>query len=384
LTTKDNRYTIEVPWRGKTIVRLLSTTRIIKLITTVTAGLVFVTFSGPALADQFDVQIQALQQQANQDAATASTYQAQAQTYQQEVAQLNAQITVIEDNVAITNAQLAQLQASITQSEASIATDKATLAENIKQMYLNDNQSALEVLMSSNSLSDYFNQQEYSDKVKSSITTTMAAVQAEEAELQTQQTTATQDLANEQAQQAEADNKRAQANALLATAQQSEAAANSQVQSSNQQIASLRAQQAAAMIAQFGGTAGTGPACGGGYPAKWCQVPQDSVVDSWGMYNRECVSYTAWAMAARGYYVPYDMGNANQWPSAAAAAGIPVNSTPSVGSVAIWYVGAYGHAMVVEAVDGPNITVSQYNYGEEGTYSVMTVPSSGFTYIHFR
>jgi surface antigen len=107
------------------------------------------------------------------------------------------------------------------------------------------------------------------------------------------------------------------------------------------------------------------------------------------MYNRECVSYTAWKVYETYGYMPYwgGVGNANQWPGDARAAGIPTGSTPRANSVAIWNVGAFGHAMWVEAVaaDG-SLWVSQYNYDYTGHYSEMSVSASmarSLTYIYF-
>ena len=105
------------------------------------------------------------------------------------------------------------------------------------------------------------------------------------------------------------------------------------------------------------------------------------------MYNRECVSYTAFRVAASGRYMPYwgGHGNANQWPDSARAAGIPVDGNPQVGDVAISMAGPYGHAMYVEAVGGGKVRVSQYNYGSPaGTYSEMTISAAGLYFIHFR
>src|SRR6185503_3867290 len=104
----------------------------------------------------------------------------------------------------------------------------------------------------------------------------------------------------------------AQMNQLLAVAENNAAAADQQVKNSNSQIASLRAQQAAAIAAAShhvsfpGRSAGAGGACDagqgtGGYPSVWCNSAQDSMVDSWGMYSRECVSYAAWAASDRGH-----------------------------------------------------------------------------------
>jgi len=152
-----------------------------------------------------------------------------------------------------------------------------------------------------------------------------------------------------------------------------------------QEIAKL---QAAQLVANRGleGVTVTGDSDHGGYPAKWDDAPQDSMLDSWGMYNRECVSYTAWKVYQTYGDMPYwgGVGNANQWVGDAEHAGIPVSSTPRVHSVAISMRGYYGHAMWVEAVNGDMIYVSQYNYDLNGHYSEMWVNGSDFTYIYFH
>jgi surface antigen len=153
-----------------------------------------------------------------------------------------------------------------------------------------------------------------------------------------------------------------------------------------QQIAQL---QAAQLVANQGldGSVVAGDPKHGGYPAKWDDpVPQDSLVDSWGMYSRECVSYAAWKVYQTYGDMPYwgGVGNANQWLTDARNTGIPTGSAPQVHAVAISMRGYYGHAMWVEAVNGDMIYVSQYNYDLRGHYSEMWVKASSFTYIYFK
>lgn len=126
------------------------------------------------------------------------------------------------------------------------------------------------------------------------------------------------------------------------------------------------------------------PACGGGYPDALCKPKLDSVVDGWGMYNRECVSYTAYKVAASGRKMPYGFGDANKWPAAARAYGIAVGSTPRVGDVTIRADSNHGHSMYVEAIntDG-TISVSQYNSNKTGTFSRDTMSPNGLQFIHF-
>jgi N-acetylmuramoyl-L-alanine amidase len=102
------------------------------------------------------------------------------------------------------------------------------------------------------------------------------------------------------------------------------------------------------------------------------------------MYNRECVSYTAYRVAASGRTMPYGFGDANQWPAKARALGIAVDSTPRVGDVAIRTETQRGHSMYIESInpDG-KLVVSQYNTDKTGTYSRATVQRDGLVFIHF-
>ena len=130
--------------------------------------------------------------------------------------------------------------------------------------------------------------------------------------------------------------------------------------------------------------ASSGPACGGGYPDVWCKARLDSVVDAWGMYNRECVSYTAYRVASSGRMMPYGFGDANKWPAAAEAHQIPVDTHPHAGDVAIRMGGKHGHSMYVESVNSDGtINVSEYNKDKTGTFARETVGTSDLLFIHF-
>jgi hypothetical protein len=71
-----------------------------------------------------------------------------------------------------------------------------------------------------------------------------------------------------------------------------------------------------------------------------------------------CTNYVAYAESTFGVPTPsYSLGNADEWVAAAAAHGVLVNHTPTVGAVAVWGgdMGGSGHVAVVEAV-GPNVS----------------------------
>lgn len=342
-------------------------------------------FGGAALADQYDDQINAIKQTMVGQQVAANAAHAQANTAAAQLASYNAQISVIRSQIALTQAQSDKLNAQIAQAQAQMAQAKSVLGANLKSMYLNSSVTPLEMIASSSNLSDYFNQQQYQDTVKDKIQTELTTIQQLADQLQSQEKQVSELLANQRGQAAALATLQQQAAALYAAAQQNAAAADAQVQSSNQQISSLKAQQYAAIAAASRHLSSGGAGCGG-YPGSWCNSPQDSLIDSWGMYNRECVSYAAWKASANGHYVPYwgGRGNANQWPSNARAAGISVNNTPEIGNVAIYMGGYYGHAMVVESIKGSNVIVSSFNGDGTGHFAYDEWPISSLQFIHFR
>lgn len=340
---------------------------------------------GHVRADQFDAQIQALRDQNAANQAQADSLAATAASYQQAVDQLSAKIGALQSLIVSTQSQIDSLTQQIAVAQAELDHEKAVLGENIKTMYLEGNVSTLEILASSNNLSDFVNKQEYRNSVSSKISASVDKINSLKAELQKQQIQQEGLLKDQQTQQTQLQSDQAQQYQMLNYTESQKATYDAQIKSNNSQIASLRSQQAL-LNRKLGGVPSDGDPGHGGYPGTWQNAPQDSLIDSWGMYNRECVSYTAWKVYQTYGYMPYwgGVGNANQWPGDAQAAGIATGSVPRAHSVAIWNVGAYGHAMWVEAVNGNTIYVSQYNYDYTGHYSEMAISGSGLTYIYFQ
>jgi surface antigen len=340
------------------------------------------------LADSFQDQINALNAQNSDTRNVVNGLQAQAASYQDAVNQLQAQINGIQDSINANLAQQASLQQQITDAQNQINQEKAYLANDVKSMYVDGTPSTLEVLATSKNLSDFVDKQEYRTSVQNKLQDTLNTIAALQKDLQTKKTQVDQLLGEETSQQNQLASARAQQQSLLNYNQAQQASYNAQISANSKQIAQLRAQQAAANHT-IGRDVVAGDPGHGGYPAYLDNAGQDTIIDPWGMYNRECVSYTAWKVKQKWGYMPYwgGSGNANQWPGDARAAGIATGSTPQENSVAIWNVGAFGHAMWVESVNSDgSIYVSQYNYDYNGHYSEMYVPASQahtFTYIYF-
>lgn len=341
-------------------------------------------------ADQFDEQINALRAQNSAAQGVLNGLASQASSYQDAIGQLQAQVNAVSAQIAANEAEQAAVQGKINEAQARIDQQKAYLREDIRAMYVDGNLSTIEELATSKNLSEYVDKQTYRTRVQNKIDSGIKEIAALQAELQKQKSQLDQLLASQKQQQAQIASAKAQQQELLSYNEGQQAAYNNQISSNSSKIADLRRQQAILNarynIGDFHGSAGNG-----GYPDRWANAPQDSMIDSWGMYNRECVSYTAFKVhqdyisGRNSHDMPWwgGRGNANQWDDNARAAGIPVDSNPTVGSIAVSNAGFYGHVMYVAAVNGNQIYIQQYNASLTGQYSEGWRYATGLVFIHF-
>ncbi|MBP7857510.1 MAG: CHAP domain-containing protein [Candidatus Saccharimonadales bacterium] len=343
-------------------------------------------------AEDYQAQINALTAENDSNRAALGELEMQASSYADAITKLQQQIDALQASINANMDLQAELQKQIAAAQAEIDRQREILAEDIKAMYVDGTPSSLEMLASSDNFSDYVDKQEYRSRVQTKLQDTLKKIAELEKQLQEQKAKVEALIRDMQIQQSTMSADRAKQWELLNMNESKQAEYDALIKANNSKVAQLRAAQAAANRRLTGGTAGgvtAGDPSHGGYPAYLDNAAQDSLVDPWGMYNRECVSYTAWKVFQTYGYMPYwgGVGNANQWPGNAARAGIPTGSTPRVGSVAVWNVGYYGHVMWVEAVNADgSIWISQYNYDFNGHYSEMLVSAgmaSNLTYIYF-
>lgn len=325
---------------------------------------------GTVSADQFDQKIGEIQ-------AETAALNAQNSTLAVEAAGFQATIDALAGQIATLEAQIAANEAERHKLEAEIAQHRNILGQNIRAMYLEDEISTFEVLASSNNLSTFMDKEQYRNEVKDRIAQTIDKIDQLKKRIEGI-------IASQQAAQTQLDAQRAEQARLLALNQQQRAALDTEIKNNSAEISKLRSEQAAANARLFGNGI-RNVADTSGYP--WANVAfPNSMADPWGMYKRQCVSYTAWKVANSGRFMPYwgGRGNANQWDDNARAAGIPVDRNPRVGDVAVSNTGTYGHVMYVEAVfDDGTIYVSQYNAGWTGTYSEARISIGSLVFIHF-
>jgi surface antigen len=350
-------------------------------------------------ADQFEERIRALEADISRYEGEAAELAEQADSLQRQVKRLATEKATIQAQIDISQAKFDQLTAQIVETEKQIKDNQDGLGSTIADLYVDGEVSPIEMLASSGNITDFLNKQEYRNSVRDQLSTTIQKVKELKAQLSQQKADVNKVLKDQKAQRKLLQEKEDERRNLLAQTQNSEAnyrnlSTKAQAQKLQVQREQQAAIEAAIRAAGGGGSAVAGDPNKGGYPSNLARSDYyNPLVDPWGMYSRQCVSYTAWKVYQKNGYMPYwgGVGNANQWPNNARNAGIPVKTTPRAGSVGVIMAGQYGHVVWVEGVNSNGtINVSQYNYFNAGGsgwghYSEMYNVSPGAYdyYIYF-
>ncbi len=330
---------------------------------------------------------------------TLTEIRSQKDTLENRIASLNSEIAEIDDRIRLTELKIKELEIQIDAKTKELDEQKELLGENLKQLYKTGDLSTLELLASSDSYTDFINDQEYLERIKAGIQESADKVEALKNQLEKQRDT--QELLRiEQRNQREAvAGKKAEQNELLAETEGQESRYQTIVSRDNRALeeaySALNAELARRAVNNTGQTYfGTGSypfatACTNPYPAPWGESNcwYHPYVDAGGYPYRQCTSYVFWRRGNIGRPVPGYMGNAAQWPGSASAAGYKVNYTPKKGAIGV-IPGGFGHVFVVEEVLGNNqVRASQYNDpgqngGQWGMYSEVIYNTSGLVFIH--
>ena len=340
-----------------------------------------------------DAQIDAKNQDKAKYEAEISRLSGEAQTLENTVNKLSSEKAIIQSQLDISQSTYDKLIVQIADTEKQIKTNQDALGKTIANMYVDDNITPLEMLASSNNIGDYLDKQEYRSSVRTNLASTITKIKQLKKDLDIKKIEAERVLADQKSQRDALAGKEAEQQKLL---EDTKSNANAYQQISNalsSQIAQLRADRVG-----LGTTKGSNipiqigsvyyrnwsgnARCGGGY--SYCNYSLDqSVSDPWGLYLAgECVHYVAWAVANRGYYIPYNAfnigngyggGNAELWPSVATGEGFanlvsdPLNNAQR-DDVAVIPTSGVGHVGIVESNYGNGwVRISQYNYAVEGS-----------------
>ena len=341
------------------------------------------------LARDYNAEIQAKQQEADNYNSEASRLGEMADSLQAELDKINGQISAIQAQISDSQKKINSLNDQIKKNEELIKHNRKAMGRILADLYVDDQISPLEMLASSKNISDYIDKQEQRNSLKTSLNDKIKEIKSLQKKLEENKKSVENTLRDQELQRNAMAAKQSEKAKLITDTKNDQNNYAALAQKRNSEVAKLREEQLKENKKRF--TVGTGSVGTGGYPSAWANAPLDAYVDPWGLYTRECVSYVAWKIASTGRYVPHfgGAGNANQWPSTAARHGIPSGSTPKVGAAAVMNIGYYGHVMYVESVNGDGtITVSDYNRGWDGLYrgpdaDGSRISASGLTYIYF-
>ena len=348
------------------------------------AGVTLFSSAAPALADEFSAREKELQDSINASQQQISSLRKQQDTLNNKIAILNAEIAAINTQLRLSQVKEQQLKSEIAAAEAELLRQKEILGENVRIIYQSSGVSAIEMLASSNSFTDFIDKQQYLDSVMDNVTKSIDAVAALKKQLEEQQTQLAALIAEQKAQQASLNYQYSQQATLLAQTKGLEANYQKSVNDSNAALKGIYAERAKRDAAN-NTTVSTGGT--GGYP--WANGPRCSVEgcahDGYTYYIRQCTSYAAWWRRSRSWDpVPYGWGHAYQWGNQSTS---PV---PKYGAVVVWGansepgIGWAGHVGIVERVNlNGTIDVSEYNWRPE-VYSYRSgVPvHGGMRFIH--
>jgi len=324
----------------------------------------------------------------------------QASSYQDAISKLQSKISALQQAISQNKAEQAQLQTQIAQKQREIDQERVVLGDVLRSMYVDGQMTTIEMLATSDNLSDYVDKQEYRNSVQGKVQEALKAIAVLQQQLQSKKTKVENLIDTEQGQKDQLASEQAQQNKMLAYNVSQQASYNAKIAANKKSISSLYVRLAALNSA---GTVNYSGTCGGSYPSKatnrngghWgCNYAQDNTYDNWAMLNRECVSYTSWMVYKTYGISTYGWGSAYRWITSARSHGYRVDQSPSAGSVAIRDVdwsepGDVGHAMwVVSARSSHDITVYEYNRHYDGTFDERTFDPYDYSapvyYIHFR
>lgn len=347
-----------------------------------------------ASADQYDDKISALTRDMARYQAEADRLNGEAVSLQNTVAQIQNDKNALQSQIDLSQAKYDKLVVDIANTEADIKQNQDALGTTLADLYVSDDVSPIEMIASSNNISDYLNKQEYQNSVKDQLTSTIKTVKTLRTQLDGQKADVAKVLAQQTSDRDALAAKQAEQQNLLNQTQNDEANYQKLVSNNASEIASAKAAQAAlrARTVKTGGYSLVDAGSLGSYGWSDSSCPMLGYLstggadgnggDGHGYGCRQCASYVAWKVAkATGIY--YQWGNGGNFANAAISAGYKnLGRNPQPGSIAV-LLGNPGHVAWVEAVspDGSHVTVSQYNYNYGagwGMYSEMVLSSNFF------
>jgi peptidoglycan DL-endopeptidase CwlO len=329
-----------------------------------------------------------LEKQIKQANQRAENLNRRGDSLQTVIASLDAKIAKATTQIQLTQTKIAKLEKELEVKEKELDRQKELLKASMRALYKRSDASTVELLVGSDSFSEFIDEQVYLERLKLGIQDSATRVIELKQQIEAQKTEQENLKEQQEAQRALVLKAKHEQAVLLAETRGQESAYRARSASLQKQQAKLLSE----IVARSRVLSGVGT---GSYPwasykgKKWthegsCYYGND--IDPWGYCYRQCTSFAAWRLYSAGKKPPKSYGNAENWDNAAKADGYKTSSKPKVGAIAVWN-GVEGHVAYVEEVFGNGeVRISEYNAVPPlgGKYSQRIISANDpAAYIYF-
>lgn len=166
--------------------KILKITSVKKIMMVALAIGIALSYSVSTYANQYQDEINDLQNQINQYQAQAEQLGREANTLQNALNVLTAEKNAIQAQIDLNEQKFSQLQAEIAANETKLERQKATLSKTVAQIYANGSTTPIEMLAGSKNVGEYVAAQGIRNAVRGQMKATMDQVKALKKTLETQ------------------------------------------------------------------------------------------------------------------------------------------------------------------------------------------------------
>ena len=196
-------------------------------------------------AQSLQDQINDLKQQNAENKSNVDKLREVATSYEDAIHQLQHDIEETEKAIGVSKQRQAELEQQIVQAEADLAKQKDLLAKNIRAMYVEGDISTIEMLASSNDLSEFVDKQQYRNSVEDKIIESVAKINDLKHQLKGQKEQVEVELKEQNDSRASLAASRSEQNRLLAMNESEQADFNNKTKANESKIKELQEAQRA-------------------------------------------------------------------------------------------------------------------------------------------
>ncbi len=196
--------------------------------------------------DELQNKSQQLQAEISANEGQITALSQQVESLQGKVDQLNLEITQAQKEIELTEVKLAELKQRLDEAESELIRQRELLKLSLRELYKSSNTSTLELLIASDSFSDFVGSQEYLDRLQSAVKTSVDRVIELKQQIEDEKLEQEALLAKQEEQKSVLAAKRQEQQALLEQTQGEEqryrdivAAQQAELEDAEQQLAAL-------------------------------------------------------------------------------------------------------------------------------------------------